>query len=37
VHNQTVYSDGIKKLAGRWEKYVEEQGDFIEKICILFL
>jgi hypothetical protein len=33
----TCYYDGIKQSVGRWEKYVEKQGDCVEKGCILFL
>jgi hypothetical protein len=25
------YYDGIKQLVGRWEKYVERFGDYVEK------
>jgi hypothetical protein len=28
---KTLYYDGIKQLAGRWEKCVEKQGDYVEK------
>jgi hypothetical protein len=34
---KAVYYGGIKKLVGHWEKCVEKQGDFIEKLCILLL
>jgi hypothetical protein len=34
---KTFYYDGIKQLVGRWEKCVEKQGDYVEKLCILFL
>jgi hypothetical protein len=30
-------ADGSKKLVGQWEKYVEKQGDYVEKLYILFL
>jgi hypothetical protein len=33
----TFYYDDIKKLAGCREKCVENQGDYVEKLCILFL
>jgi hypothetical protein len=26
---KTFYYDGIKKLVGRWEKYVEKPGDWV--------
>jgi hypothetical protein len=34
---KTLYYDGIKKLVGCWEKRVEKQDDYVEKLCILFL
>jgi histone-lysine N-methyltransferase SETMAR len=34
---KTCYYDGINQLLGHWEKCVETQGDYIEKLCILFL
>jgi hypothetical protein len=39
LHAQTkiFYYGGIKKLVGCWEKYVEKQGDYVEKLLILFL
>jgi hypothetical protein len=29
--NHKTFSDGIKKLADRWAKCIEKQGDYIEK------
>jgi histone-lysine N-methyltransferase SETMAR len=37
VQPKTFYYDGIKQLVGRWKKCVENQGDYVEKLCILFL
>jgi histone-lysine N-methyltransferase SETMAR len=34
---KTFHYDCIKQLVGRWEKCVEKQGDYIEKLCSLFL
>jgi hypothetical protein len=33
LHAQTkiFFFGGIKKLVGRWEKYIAKQGDYIEK------
>jgi hypothetical protein len=31
----TFCYDGIKKLGGRWEKYVEKADDYAEKLCFL--
>jgi transposase len=28
---KAFYYDGIKQLVGRWEKFVEKQGDYVEK------
>jgi len=28
---KTFFADGIKKLVGRWERYIAKQGDYIEK------
>jgi hypothetical protein len=28
---KTFFSDGIKKLVGRWEKCMAKQGDYLEK------
>jgi len=28
---KTFFSEGIKKLVGRWEKCIAKQGDYIEK------
>jgi hypothetical protein len=28
---KTFFSDGIKKLVGRWEKCIAKQGDYLEK------
>jgi hypothetical protein len=33
---KTFYCDGTKKLVGHWEKCVEKQGDYVEKLCICF-
>jgi hypothetical protein len=34
---KTFYYDGIKLSVGSWKKCVEKQGDYVEKVCILFL
>ena len=34
---KTFFSDGIKKLVGRWEKCITKQGDYVEKWCNLLL
>ena len=34
---KTFFSDGIKKLVGRWEKCIAKQGDYIEKRYNLLL
>jgi histone-lysine N-methyltransferase SETMAR len=31
IQPKTFFSDGIKKLVGRWEKCIPKQGDSIEK------
>jgi hypothetical protein len=31
VQPKTFYDGGIKKLVGRWEKFVEKQGDYVEE------
>jgi hypothetical protein len=37
VQLKTFYYDGIKQLVGHGEKCVEKHGDYVEKLCILFL
>jgi hypothetical protein len=32
VQPKTFYYDGIQKLAGSWEKFVEKHGDYVEKM-----
>jgi hypothetical protein len=34
---KTFYYDSIKKSAGHWEKCVEKQVDYVEKLCICFV
>jgi hypothetical protein len=34
---KTFYYDGIKQSVGCWEKCVEKHGDYVEKLCSLFL
>jgi hypothetical protein len=29
--NHKSFFNGIRKLVGRWTKYIEKQGDYIEK------
>jgi histone-lysine N-methyltransferase SETMAR len=31
ANQKHFFSDGIKKLVGRWEKCIAKQGDYIEK------
>jgi hypothetical protein len=33
---KTFCYDGIKQLVGRWEKCVEKQGDYVEKLHFFF-
>jgi hypothetical protein len=30
---KTFFSGGIKKLVQQWKKYIEKQGDYVEKLC----
>jgi len=31
LSQKLFFSEGIKKLVQRWKKYIEKQGDYVEK------